>query len=91
MVEIKIIKERKNNNDRYTFVDDAITLDSVTNSKDDNKNDSDTAKPKDKIKESGTSLRLRNDTKANKLKHTSAKAKTSGVGHGMQGDSQVYE
>jgi hypothetical protein len=84
MGEIKIIEERKND-DSYTFIDDAITLDSVTSLKDDKNNSKDIAKLKDKIKESAASFRLRNDRKVNKLRRTSTKKGSSG--HGMQGHS----
>ena len=86
---VKIIKERKS--DDYTFRDNnnnnIMTLDSSA-SKTNLNAEKDIAKPNDDGKKvKGSTFRLQQDNKINKLKHRSTKA----GGRGMQGHSPVYE
>lgn len=74
---IKVIKEKKAWD--YTFIDDTANLNGIREQE---------QQPKDKKRDMvEQNMRLRHDTKINKLKHRS---KITG-GHSMQGHSPVYE
>jgi hypothetical protein len=75
MGKIKIVKEKMTD---YTFVDNDLDLDSPSNEKGKASSDKSRAEP---------NLRLGDDAKINKIKHTS---RITG-GHNKQGHSSVYE
>lgn len=76
MGKVKIIKEKKVMD--YTFVDEGLNPDRPSNEK------GGASREKNRI---GADLRLADDAKVNKIKHTS---RITG-GHNKQGHSSVYE
>ncbi|AIC14326.1 hypothetical protein [Nitrososphaera viennensis] len=78
----KIIKEKKATD--YTFVDDTLSLGQADAAATETKKELDAKRDS---KNNNNDIRLRDDSKINKIRH---KSKITG-GHSMQGHSPVYE